>query len=512
MLLSRKSGQAFGGEAVDGIHGDAVAVGVGEALVDPVAAADGELVDVELAGGEHDLAGGAVDVVAVDVDVGKVVVGADLLNLAEGVLEGAPVPEADVLEGGLVVGGVGGVDGGFGGKLLLVEAVETEGLAGDLDVVGDVRALADELVGLDDEVGDVPADEAEGDVADSGGKHGGGDEAASRDAEGVEGGDDGAGDESEGDEEEAVDGDVGVGVVEAVEDGVVIEEELEAADVDHHGDDEEEEGEGDGEAAPGRCADDSGVALVERAGAAGDDEVDGGGGADGEGEGEEPVVEKIPGGEGEEVEVERLGEDGVDDAAGGVGGVPEEGEGGPVRQDGGAGDERDDDGDGEGEDAEDGLDGEVEGLAAEDDGVGGGEVGAGGRGAERGEGEEEDEEGEDGDGEEDAGLQGDHFPEDVAEAERAEPVEVDPGGEDGGEAEDEGENDEAGEDEDSVAPGSGLAVASSRSGRPQFPPRRGVRVDAGIAIEEQGDCTVWTGLAVEWCGWEKQHLRGRHYS
>ena len=170
MLLSRKSGQAFGGEAVDGIHGDAVAVGVGEALVDPVAAADGELFDVELAGGEHDLASGAVDVVAVDVDVGEIVVGADLLNLAESVLEGAPVPEADVLQGGLVVGGVGCFDGGFGGKLLLVEAVEAEGLAGELDVVGDVRALADELVGLDDEVGDVPADEAEGDVADSGGK------------------------------------------------------------------------------------------------------------------------------------------------------------------------------------------------------------------------------------------------------------------------------------------------------------------------------------------------------
>jgi hypothetical protein len=80
-------------------------VGVDELVVDPVAAAFGQLVDVELAGGEHDFAHGAVDVVAVDVDVGEVVVGADFLDLAQGVLQGVPVPEADVLERGLVVGG-----------------------------------------------------------------------------------------------------------------------------------------------------------------------------------------------------------------------------------------------------------------------------------------------------------------------------------------------------------------------------------------------------------------------
>ena len=75
----------------------------------------------------------------------------------------------------------------------------------------------------------------------------------------------------------------------------------------------------------GEPVDDAGGAFVECAGAAGDDEVDGGGGADGEGEGEEPVVEEIPGGEGEEIEVEGLGEDWVGEGAGGVGGVPEEG-------------------------------------------------------------------------------------------------------------------------------------------------------------------------------------------
>ena len=104
-VAQHQRGQAFGREAVHRVHGDAVAVGVDQLLVDPVAAALGQLFDVHFAGGEHHLAHLAVDLVAVDVDVGEVVVGADFLDLAEGVLQGVPVPQADVLEGGLVVGG-----------------------------------------------------------------------------------------------------------------------------------------------------------------------------------------------------------------------------------------------------------------------------------------------------------------------------------------------------------------------------------------------------------------------
>ena len=65
----------------------------------------GSFVYVELADGEHHLAHGAAVGVAVDVDVGEVVVGADLLDLAEGVLQGVPVPQANVLQGGLVAAG-----------------------------------------------------------------------------------------------------------------------------------------------------------------------------------------------------------------------------------------------------------------------------------------------------------------------------------------------------------------------------------------------------------------------
>lgn len=247
-----------------------------------------------------------------------------------------------------------------------------------------------------------------------------------------------------------MDGDVRVGVGDAVEEGVVLEEGLEAADVDHAGDDEEEEGDGEGEAAPGGF-EDAGAALVEGAGAAGDDEVDGGGGAEDQGEREEPVVEEIPGGEGEEIEIEGLAEDGIGEAGGGAGSVPEEGERGPVFHHGGAAEQCDDDGDDEGPDAQDGFDGEVNRLTVEDEGVGAGEVGLIGS-AEGREGGVEDEEGEDREGCEDAGLQGDHLPEDFGVAERGEPEEIDPGGEEGAAGEEGGDDEDGDENEETATP------------------------------------------------------------
>ena len=54
-------------------------MGVDQLFVDPVAAALRKLVDIEFAGREHDFARGAVEVIAIDVDVGKVVIGTNLL-------------------------------------------------------------------------------------------------------------------------------------------------------------------------------------------------------------------------------------------------------------------------------------------------------------------------------------------------------------------------------------------------------------------------------------------------
>ena len=95
--------QPLGREPVDRVHRDAVAVGVDQLFVDPVAAALGQLLDVQLARRQHHLAQRAVDRVAIDVDVGEVVIGADFLELPQRVLQRAPVPEPDVLERRLVV-------------------------------------------------------------------------------------------------------------------------------------------------------------------------------------------------------------------------------------------------------------------------------------------------------------------------------------------------------------------------------------------------------------------------
>ena len=82
-------------------------MGIDQFFVDPVAAAYRQLFDVELANGQHLLAEFAVEYIAIDIDVGEVVIGSDLLHLTQGVLQRSPVPEADVLKRWLVVAGVG---------------------------------------------------------------------------------------------------------------------------------------------------------------------------------------------------------------------------------------------------------------------------------------------------------------------------------------------------------------------------------------------------------------------
>ena len=107
-IAQDQSRQAFGGEAIHRVHGDAVAMGVDELLIDPVAAAFRQLIDVEFSGGEHHLAYIAVDLISINVDVRKIVIGSDLLNLPQRVLQGMPIPQANILERRLVVGRIGG--------------------------------------------------------------------------------------------------------------------------------------------------------------------------------------------------------------------------------------------------------------------------------------------------------------------------------------------------------------------------------------------------------------------
>ncbi len=161
-VAQNQRGQPFRREPIDWVHRDAVAVGVDQLLVDPVATALRKLVDVQLACGEHHLASRAVDFIAINVDVGKVVIGADFLNLTQRVLKCMPVPQPDVLKRSLIVRRIGRLDGRLSGKLALRDLVQSVGLPRQVDVVGNVGLLANQFVRFDDKAADVPARLLEG--------------------------------------------------------------------------------------------------------------------------------------------------------------------------------------------------------------------------------------------------------------------------------------------------------------------------------------------------------------
>ena len=223
--------QSFRREAVDRRHRDAVAVGVDQLLVDPVAAAFRQFLDVQLACGEHHLANRSVHFVAIDVDVGEVVVGADFLDLAQRVLERAPVPQPDVLQRRLIARRVNRFEAGLGGEGLLRDAIERVGPSRHLDVVPDVGRFLHQFVRLDDEAGDVPAEQADAEKGDRGRYDRGDQPADARRRDGVDQRHRRAEDERGTDDQRAGQRDVCVGVGGAREDGVILEQALEASEV-----------------------------------------------------------------------------------------------------------------------------------------------------------------------------------------------------------------------------------------------------------------------------------------
>ena len=96
-VLDEQHRQPFGGDLVDRAQGEPHAVGEGQVLVDEGPGRQRR--GVELPGREQDLAVLPVDPVAVVVHRDEVVVGADLLELPEGLQQRLPVPEPHVLDG-----------------------------------------------------------------------------------------------------------------------------------------------------------------------------------------------------------------------------------------------------------------------------------------------------------------------------------------------------------------------------------------------------------------------------
>ena len=288
---------------------------VDQLLVDPVAAALRQLVHVQLASREHHLPHRAVDLIAVDVDVGEVVVRADLLDLAQRVLQRAPVPEADVLQRRLVVRGVERFDARFRRERALREAVQAEREPRHLDVVRDVRRFAHELVRFDDEAVDVRADQRKGEIADCRGRDRECEPARARCGDRIDERQGRAGNERDRDDEQARERDVRVGVRDAGEGRAIGEQRVVASDPRSQRDREQKQCERDRESTPRRRA---GLApSAEQPRAAGDGDKEDGDGADDHGKRQQPAAHELPRRQGEQVEGDRPAEDRIDGRAGG---------------------------------------------------------------------------------------------------------------------------------------------------------------------------------------------------
>ena len=313
---------------------------VNQLLVDPVAAALGQFLDVELARGDHHLLHRSVDHVAVDVDVGKIVVGADLLDLPQGVLQRAPVPQPDVLERQLVVGQVECLERGVGRKRMLRDAIEGVRPPRELDVVPDIRLLSHELVRFDDEAAHIPADHTDPDITGCR-RHDRRDEPAeARRGDGVDERQHCAQNERPGNNQHAGERDVSVRVCDAREDRVIVEEALEPSEVHADGEREEDDRDADRQAAPGRPV----LVLVpsgEHPRGAGHGDKEHSHRGDDQRHCRQPAREQLPRRQGEEIERHGPVEDRVERRRGAARRVPVERERRPGRHQAGAGDDRD---------------------------------------------------------------------------------------------------------------------------------------------------------------------------
>ena len=129
----------------------------------------GNFPDVEFARREHHLADRTVKLVAIDVDIRKVVVSPDGLDLTQGILQRTPIPQPDVRKSRLVAGPLQSLHSGVRGKCLRPYSIERVSPTRHADVVRDEGALARQLVRGDDEVVDVPLHAGNDHVAGDGG-------------------------------------------------------------------------------------------------------------------------------------------------------------------------------------------------------------------------------------------------------------------------------------------------------------------------------------------------------
>src|SRR5262245_18323563 len=111
---------------------------VDNACIYPIAGFGWKLVEAELTCGQHHRRRLASDPISIHVDVVEVIVGPNRLSLLESRLQRAPVPESNVIERRGILHRIkdGVRDSWFKGRLL--DSVEAESFAGEIDVVPNV--------------------------------------------------------------------------------------------------------------------------------------------------------------------------------------------------------------------------------------------------------------------------------------------------------------------------------------------------------------------------------------
>ena len=119
-------------------------------FVDPIARLFRQLIDIKLTGRDHHLPHLAANRVTVNIDIRKVVVGSDLLDLPQRVLESVPIPQADVGERAAVCGQIERGGCYVSGVIANLDILDIETGARAGDVVFDIRRLAVEFVRFND--------------------------------------------------------------------------------------------------------------------------------------------------------------------------------------------------------------------------------------------------------------------------------------------------------------------------------------------------------------------------
>jgi hypothetical protein len=215
---------------------------------------------------------------------------------------------------------------------------------------------------------------------------------------------------------------VRIRIVDAVEDGVMREQQVVAVEIDVGREDEEQRRNRNGDPAPRRRPI-GGPALVQRAHPAGDQQKEDGNQADGHRHRQHPVQNEVPRRQSEQEEAEGLAEDRVSRACGRR--VPPQGQRRPIVHHGAARDQCPTDADDPAGNAQHGFNREFDRLSAEDDGVVPWQV-ALVSALQCGKRAEQNDEGGDCERREDSPLQVQGLPEDVPVAKRPEPQQVHP--------------------------------------------------------------------------------------